>query len=167
MVTKGDDGRFYKDCPQCGETQSYLRKGYAEESLRLGKVCKTCANRTPESKAHKGYYKGVLRAAFAHKYKTGAETRGIEWSLEWDEMADLLIDQDFRCTLSGLPLSAMELNNEASLDRIDSDYGYVTGNVQWVHKDINFMKQQFGQEHFITMCRQVAENACRADKTKW
>ena len=40
LVVKGEDGRFYKPCPSCGEMQSYLRKNYAEESLKLGKVCK-------------------------------------------------------------------------------------------------------------------------------
>ena len=35
--------------------------------------------------------------------------------------------------------------------------GYLKGNVQLVHKDINFMKQQFDQDYFINMCKAVAE----------
>lgn len=157
LVTKGDDGRYYKACPRCGEMQSYLRKNYAELSLKHDKLCKKCANKDPETNQHKGYYKDALRASFVHKYKTGADTRGIEWSVEFDDLADLLIEQDFKCALSGTPIQAMELSNNASLDRIDSSKGYVEGNVQWVLSEINMMKQQYSQERFIELCCAVAD----------
>lgn len=157
LVVKGSDGRYYKPCPKCGKQQSYLRKNYAEYSLKLGKLCKKCSNSIPEQNGHKGYYKGVLRAAFAHKYKTGAETRGIQWTIDFEDLAQLLIDQDFKCALTGYPLSAMELNNNASLDRIDSSLGYIEGNVQWVLAEVNMMKQQYSQERFIELCCAVAD----------
>lgn len=156
-----EDGRWYKPCPLCNEEQSYLRKNYAIESERLGKPCKKCSNRNPENNAHKGYYKGVLRASFAHKYKTGAETRGIEWGVSFDYLAQLLIDQDFKCAISGETLDAMEIQNNCSLDRIDSSQGYVEGNVQWTTSMVNMCKQGYTQEDFIAMCIAVA------DKVKW
>jgi hypothetical protein len=161
MVTELDNGRFAKDCPQCGVQQTYLRKNYAVESKVLGKRCKACTNNDPENNAHKGYYKGVLRASFAHKYKTGAETRGIEFSVSFEDLADLLIEQDFECALSGESLDAMGLNNNASLDRIDSSLGYIKGNVQWVTSKVNMMKQSYSQDEFIAVCRAVS------DKAKW
>jgi len=161
LVTKGEDGRYYKPCSSCGSLQSYLRKNYAEESLRLNKVCKACANKNPDNNAHKGWYKGVLRKSFAHKYKTNAELRGIEWNLSFEYLADLLVEQDFKCALSGLDIQAMDINNNASLDRIDSSLGYVKGNVQWVTSKINMMKQQYTQQEFIELCVAVA------DKVKW
>ena len=157
LVIKGENGRFYKHCPSCGSLQSYLRKNYAEESLRLGKVCKKCANKNPDNNTHKGWYKGVLRKSFVHKYKIGAETRNIEWTVSFDYLADLLIDQDFKCALSDIELDAMNINNNASLDRIDSSKGYVEGNVQWVYSKINMMKQQYSQEEFIELCKAVAD----------
>ena len=48
----------------------------------------------------------------------------------------------------------------ASLDRIDSSKGYVIGNVQWVHKDINIMKNKFDNQYFIDMCKKIASGAC-------
>ena len=161
MVTLKEDGRWYKPCPSCNEEQSYLRKNYAVESEKLGKLCKKCSNRNPQSNAHKGYYKGVLRASFAHKYKTSAETRGIEWSVSFDYLAQLLIDQDFKCALSSEALDAMGLQNNCSLDRIDSSQGYLVGNVQWTTSMINMCKQSYTQEDFIFMCKAVA------DKVKW
>ena len=156
MVTKGEDGRWYKPCPKCSSMQSYLRKNYAEESLRLNKLCKSCSNKLPDNSDHKGWYKGVLRHSFAYKYKANAELRNIEWNISFDYLADLLIEQDFKCALSGEPISAMETSNNASLDRIDSAKGYIEGNVQWVTSKINMMKQQYTQEEFITVCKAVA-----------
>ena len=161
MVIKLENGRFAKNCPRCGVQQTYLRKNYAVESEALGKLCKACANNNPTNNAHKGYYKGVLRASFAHKYKTGAETRGIEFSVSFEYLADLLIEQDFECVLSGESLDAMELSNNASLDRIDSSMGYIEGNVQWVTAEVNMMKQSYSQDRFIEVCKAVA------DKAKW
>lgn len=164
MVTKGEDGRYYKACPRCGSLQSYLRRNYAEESFRLNKLCKSCANKIPENNNHKGFYLDVLRASFAHKYKSSAELRGIEWNVSFEYLAELLIEQDFRCALSGQPISAMEVNNNASLDRIDSSIGYVIGNVQWVTSKVNMMKQNYTQEEFISTCIDIANNI---DKVKW
>jgi hypothetical protein len=161
MVIQLEDGRYAKNCPQCGEQQTYLRKNYAIESETVGKRCKACANSDPSTNAHKGFYKGVLRASFAHKYKTGAETRGIPFTVSFDDLADLLIKQDFRCALSDEELDAMEISNNASLDRIDSSLGYVQGNVQWVTSKVNMMKQSYSQEEFIEVCKAVA------DKAKW
>jgi hypothetical protein len=161
MVIKLDNGRFAKDCPQCGVQQTYLRKRYAVESETQGKRCKACSNDDPANNGHKGYYKGVLRASFVHKYKTGAETRGIIFDVSFDYLADLLIEQDFECALSGESLDAMSLSNNASLDRIDSKEGYVEGNLQWVTCKVNMMKQSYTQEEFIKVCKAVA------DKVKW
>ena len=161
MVRLGKDGRWYKSCPSCNEEQSYLRKNYAVESEKLGKLCKKCSNRNPENNAHKGYYKDVLRASFVHKYKTGAETRGIEWDVSFEYLADLLIEQDFKCALSGEDLDAMEVSNNCSLDRIDNSKGYIEGNLQWVTSMVNMCKQGYTQDEFIDMCKKIS------DKVKW
>jgi hypothetical protein len=164
MVTKGIDGRYYKQCPNCESLQSYLRHNYAEASFRLKKLCKRCANSLPENSGHKGFYLDVLRASFVHKYKTNAELRKIDWKVSFEYLAELLINQDFKCALSGQPIDAMEVTNNASLDRIDSSIGYVEGNVQWVTSKVNMMKQHYSQEDFIEVCLSVANNQ---DKVKW
>lgn len=162
MVKLKEDGRWYKHCPSCNEEQSYLRKNYAISSEQLQKLCKKCSNRDPQNNAHKGYYKGVLRASFVHKYKTSAETRGIEWDISFDYLAELLIDQDFKCALSGETLDAMQIQNNCSLDRIDSSQGYVEGNVQWTTSMVNMCKQSYTQADFISMCVAVSSN-----REKW
>tara|TARA_R100000951_G_scaffold88730_1_gene76812 strand:- start:3148 stop:3663 length:516 start_codon:yes stop_codon:yes gene_type:complete len=161
-VYKGEDGRWYKPCPSCGDEQSYLRRNYAIMSYNDGKECKSCSNKKPENNAHKGWIKGVLRSSFARKYQTNAALRGIDWEVTFEYLADLLIEQDFKCALTGWNIDAMEVNqNTASLDRVDSHKGYIEGNIQWVHKMVNMSKQQYTQEKFIEMCAAVA------DKVKW
>jgi hypothetical protein len=75
---------------------------------------------------------------------------------------DLFLKQNKKCVLSGLPIefkARRKGHNTASLDRINSNEGYVDGNVQWVHKDINWMKNTFSQQHFVDMCKKVADHA--------
>ncbi len=45
----------------------------------------------------------------------------------------------------------------ASLDRIDSRGHYEVGNVQWIHKDLNIMKNSYDANYFIDMCKSVAK----------
>jgi hypothetical protein len=69
---------------------------------------------------------------------------------------ELFIKQNKMCALSGQILTiGTNRYNTASIDRIDSSKGYIEGNIQWVHKDINFMKRTYSQEYFIGMCKMV------------
>jgi len=157
-VSKGSDGRWYKSCPSCGCSVSYLRRNYAILSHKKGKLCKKCSNSIPENNAHKGWVNGVLRLSFVRKYEINAAMRGIDWDLDFSYLADLLIEQDFKCALTGWDIDAMGIgNNTASLDRIDSSIGYEIDNVQWVHKMANMCKQQYSQQDFIDMCNSVSK----------
>jgi hypothetical protein len=68
--------------------------------------------------------------------------------------------QEGKCALSGVPLvfgtTKKGSCTTASLDRIDSKYGYVRGNIQWVHKTLNIMKMALSVEDFVAWCHRVA-----------
>lgn len=72
----------------------------------------------------------------------------------------LFLNQNRKCALSGLELTFDQNGQKktASLDRIDSNLGYIEGNVQWVHKDINIMKNIYPQDYFINMCSMISNN---------
>lgn len=53
----------------------------------------------------------------------------------------------------------------ASLDRTDSTNGYVDGNIQWVHKNVNLAKHSLSQDDFIELCSSVASH-CGTQKTE-
>lgn len=102
---------------------------------------------------------GNLSASYYGNLRKGARSRGLEFSVSIEHLWQLLEDQSHRCRLSGLPIHLGAITSDrhtASVDRIDSRKGYVLGNVQWVHKDINFMKLRLSQEVFIEMCNRVA-----------
>jgi hypothetical protein len=138
--------------------QSYLRKNYAEESLRLGKICKSCSNKKTEN-SHRGWHRNI-RISWFNQFRAGAETRGLVWDLDLDDIADLMVEQDFRCALSGEPIEFPEFghpqNAPASIDRIDSSKGYIKNNVQLVTRKVNMMKQSYSQEEFIEVCKKVS-----------
>jgi hypothetical protein len=163
QVTKGEDGRYYKPCPECNKMQSYLRKNYAEESLRLKKTCKSCSNKKTDN-CHRGWHRGI-RISWFNKFKLGAELRGLDWDISLDDIADLMESQDNKCSLTGwsieFPKSGHPQKSPASLDRVDSKLGYIKGNVQLLTKQVNMMKQAYTQEEFIAVCKAVA------DKVKW
>jgi len=161
MVTKGEDGRWYKPCSECGIMQSYLRKNYAEESLRLNKTCKSCSNRKTENSS-RGFYNDI-RLSWFNKYKLSAELRDIDFDLTVEQVWDKYLEQNKLCALTNLKIGWEQIGSihTASIDRVDSTKGYSFDNIQIVHKDINFMKQQFGQDYFIKLCTLVA------DKVKW
>lgn len=72
------------------------------------------------------------------------------------------VSPNFCCNLTGLKLEFKTLKKQtASLDRIDSTKGYVEGNVQWIHKDINLMKNRLPQDYFISMCDLISRHTLR------
>jgi hypothetical protein len=102
------------------------------------------------------FWKGskVLSGKKFYRIKRGAELRGIALNITIEEAEEKLLDQNYICALTG-----MELTKETwSLDRIDSSKPYEIENIQWVHKDINLMKNKLGEDYFIEMCKKVAAN---------
>ena len=160
-VTKGLDGRWYKPCVSCGEMQSYLRKNYAVASLNLNKECKACSNKKTDN-CHRGFYENI-RTSWFHSKKLSANNRNLEFSILIDELWDIYLKQNKKCALSGIDIGWEKVGQKhtASIDRIDSSIGYIKENIQLVHKDVNFMKQNFDQNYFITMCKAIA------NKVKW
>jgi hypothetical protein len=93
-----------------------------------------------------------------------ADIKGIEVTIGRGRLFDLLKEQRYRCTLTGMEIGIAVSSrahqrggSTASVDRIDSSQGYVEGNVQRVHKDVNRMKWELPQDRFIEICRMVAK----------
>jgi hypothetical protein len=95
--------------------------------------------------------------------KQSAKKREIYFSkkITKDYLLKLLEKQEYKCALSGLKLQIgkyhKHIETTASLDRIDSSKEYTINNIQWVHKDINKLKNIFPQTKFIKLCKKVSE----------
>lgn len=87
--------------------------------------------------------------------RTSASVRGLIFEISIEEAFDLIVAQEYLCALSG---EQLVLGENASLDRIDSNVGYIKGNVQWVDKTINRLKSNFQETEFINLCRKVVKH---------
>jgi hypothetical protein len=110
---------------------------------------------------------GDLSSTKFRGIKAKAKHRGQEFRITIDYAWKLFLAQEKKCNLTDLPLtlspSSMSKGaSTASLDRIDSSRGYVKGNVQWVHVDINFMKHSLSLKDFVRLCRLVADHTAVA-----
>lgn len=89
-----------------------------------------------------------------------AKMRGFAFEVTLPYAWDLYQCQRGQCALSGIPIvfssTGAAHDGCASLDRIDSTKGYVPGNVQWVHKDVNKMKWDTSEPEFIRFCHLIA-----------
>jgi hypothetical protein len=85
-----------------------------------------------------------------------AGKRDIPLMITREQAFELYLQQNKQCALSGVPLKLDgSLSCTASLDRISSDKGYEPGNIQWVHKDVNIMKNVFDEQYFIDLCQKI------------
>lgn len=99
----------------------------------------------------------IIRSAKGD-FKRNRKETPLEIDIEYGW--NLYLEQNKKCALTGLnitfPAKQGDTTQTCSLDRIDSSKGYIKGNVQWVHKHINIMKNKFEQDYFIEMCKLVA-----------
>lgn len=136
-----------------------IEKSVVGNSLKCGlsRKCVPCSQKPRD-------YKERLPDIIWKRILRGASRRNIEFKVNREYCLKLFDSQKEKCALTGLDIAfpkngSSYLRNEgtASLDRIDNRKGYVRGNIQWVHKDINRMKNIHSEEYFKYLCRLVTE----------
>lgn len=100
--------------------------------------------------------------SYWNQIKKGAKVRGVIFNISKKYAYSIFEKQNECCALSGIQLHFSSYDNRydgtVSLDRINSDLGYINGNIQWIHKDINKMKWAFSNDFFIKTCQKIAEH---------
>ena len=136
-------------------------------STNLQKITSSGCNKCSKRHNYTGY-EGIS-GDFWSSMKRGALSRKVPFLITIEQAWKLFIKQDGKCALSGLPLSMEKVMKKskntrnvssfrtASLDRIDSKKGYEPGNIQWIHKDINLMKNKFSIDYFLRTCKLISE----------
>jgi hypothetical protein len=143
---------YYQCSCDCGGSNLVLRGNLISGRTKCCIRCSPISKRNPKI--------GALKGSIWRLICKGAQERGIEVTITMAEVSTLFDAQQQRCALSGVPIVLDVPDRErpqrtASLDRIDSRLGYVSGNVQWVHKTINKMKADLDQTDFISWCEKV------------
>lgn len=96
-----------------------------------------------------------------------AKSRQLDITVSIQDAWEQFERQNRKCALTGVPLyftkhltrvfgKGTQLPT-ASFDRIDSNKGYIKGNIQWVHKDINVMKMDMTENDLIYWARKISE----------
>lgn len=102
---------------------------------------------------------GDISKYYWTRIQRGAKSRNIEFNITPEYVWNLWIEQNSRCKLTGIELNHKTIYEvTASLDRVDSTKGYIEGNVQWIHKKINFCKNSLSDDEFINICYLVVQN---------
>jgi hypothetical protein len=89
-----------------------------------------------------------------------ARRRDTEQNLTLEYLKELWELQNGTCPLTGwmLSLDRSAKPNQASLDRIDSNKGYIQGNVRYVALIANLCKWSFTDEQVIHFCNSVVKH---------
>lgn len=138
----------------CGLTEKYV----TATSLfnKKSKGCKKCS-----------MFSGIesLSGTYLAVIKKGARLRNIEFLVDLEYLYKVFLKQEKKCALTNMDITLHRNYSQghrkeqtASVDRIDSKKGYVEGNIQWIHKDVNIMKNRYTQEYFVEICKKIAEH---------
>lgn len=141
---------YYNVVCSCGH------EGWRSASLlKAGKTkaCKSCCKtKNGDNTFLSGYFSRV---------RSRAILADLNFDIDIDYINDLFTKQEAKCKLSGIDIQFKKNwgkgEQTASLDRIDNKKGYIKGNVQWLHKDINNMKHTFSEDYFIDLCNKVSK----------
>lgn len=161
VFKKGKNMYYRVECIHCG-------KQFDKPSYTFG--ISQCQCIKYRNGAHN--YKGVgdVSAAYYNNLKNKAAMRRIAFDISPEDMWNKLIKQNKCCALTGLVIHVekdmmnQRIKMTASLDRIDSKKPYTPDNIQWVHKDINRMKNNYSEEYFIKMCKLIIKHNGRKNK---
>lgn len=108
----------------------------------------------------KGY--GDISGSVIFSLRRGARARNLEFSVSPEHLWGLFLNQNRQCPYTGrelsFPTDRQDHKQNASLDRIDAAKGYVEGNLQWVDKDINYMKQSMTHQIFLNTIKEIYEH---------
>jgi len=123
-----------KDCSKCGESKTLDQYGVRTKGAGgLQAVCKACASIA--NKKYNNTYSGFLNALIYHS-RTAVQrksARNLKSTLTLEKLKTLNEDQNGLCAISGATLVFRSFsNNQASVDRINDEFGYVDGNCRLV-----------------------------------
>jgi hypothetical protein len=140
----------------CGNIKSVAARHLRSESITSCGCAKFLIGNT--SRTWKGY--GEISKKYFTNTKRGAISRSLEFSITIEDMWDIFLKQKRKCALTGENIyfrNRVSGEQTASIDRINSNEGYSIENIQWVHKDVNLMKQNLSEDKLFEICKQIVE----------
>ena len=121
-------------------------------------VCRECFDYNKKTKRDFTMCTEHISLSLYKTIERQATLRGIKFNLTPQYLESIFTG---KCYLSGLQIeigtystrNGQKNLGSASLDRINSSFGYIEGNVGWCLKQINIMKHESTFEEFINTCK--------------
>lgn len=153
--SKTDRDHYYRCRCACGVEREIPGKNLFR---RLSKSCGCQKGSLIRGHRWKGH--GKISGSYWYAVKKDAAKRNHAFKITIEYAWELLRSQEFRCAFTKLELTTEGDygRGTASLDRKDSKLGYIPGNVHWVHRDVNLMKNTLTITRFVELCRLVTEH---------
>jgi len=145
---KGGSVRWVCECTNCG-TKTTLAVSFFKKD-KLSKNCPNCRRRN-----FKGFKE--IPKTYWSRIQKQAKKRNLDFNLTIEEAFELFEKQNKKCFYTNEPINFSKKDNKqtASLDRLNSSFGYHVNNVVWCHKTINRMKGTLSKEDFLKICEKV------------
>lgn len=124
------------------------------------KTCGKCPK--PKGKNHPCWRGcGDLSKDLFNSYRHSAIARNLKFDVTIDYMWKVFLKQKGKCALTGWeihfpPSHRQKTQKTASPDRINNKKGYVKGNIQWIHQDVNYLKSSLDEDYFLKICKAIA-----------
>lgn len=155
-VSSTNQGQMWECICDCGNAATA-----ATGALNAGnRVSCGCIHVGKNSSRYLGH--NDIGGSYWSQVEAGAKRRNIEFSVTKEQAWEIFESQGRKCALSGLDIKLSSSatykskNQTASLDRIDNSKGYILENLQWLHKDVNIMKNVHEESYFVSLCKLIA-----------
>lgn len=153
-----------KLCKRCNETKPPSEFRFRNDTKKLRAECKVCASKSENSR----YYR--RKSDILKRDKAWREDNPVAKLLKSAKSSAMIKNLEFNITADDIhipevcPYLGVVLTNtlgqgvvwsNASIDRIDSNKGYVKGNIQIISRKANAMKQDASAEELTTFAKNV------------
>lgn len=163
-----------KPCSKCGlslTVSSFYTTGKkVDGSPKFNSWCKSCSKKKmasyhkmtygPEKLSHSAEKRTKTVRAYLQYLLAKARKRNV-CRITADDLERIWAIQSGQCALTRWKMTTVlgrgRCETNASIDRINSDFGYVEGNVQLVCRCVNVAKSDMSVELFKAMCSAVSE----------
>lgn len=135
-------------CQYCGETDP----SKFESSNHI--TCKHCRNRLAYEREHKD-----METSLYNRSLDSAHKRGLEFNLSKEYIKATLEKQNYKCFYTGEKLiNGKDIFTQPSIDRIDSNKGYIKGNIVICTVIANTMKQELTIDNLYNLLHKFIDN---------
>jgi hypothetical protein len=146
-------------CPSCKQIKCLSTEWYEN----VGSRCISCDKIRSKEKFKKRQIKELssLDNFLESKIRESFQRKYLKNELTLDLLLEIYNKQNGKCFYTGEYLQLARRNNSAyslSIDRIDSNKGYVRDNIVLCSSIANFMKQNYNIKDFLKACKQIADN---------